>query len=128
MQKRFLKLSQGGIQVTEIRLEYGFSGDCFPLTFELAEQLKSIISAHLPRRRKWHFNDRVLLWLSQELEPELIEFYQGQGQIFLNKYDPSWAAKLDTELLRELVGRLEGISPGLLTGSLDGPSDKGGSR
>jgi|GEM_PF-723345 hypothetical protein len=103
------------IPVTEMRLSYGFSGDCFPLTFELSEQLKPLITLHLPRRRKWHFNDRVLLWLSPELEPDLIAFYQGGGDIFLMRYDASWAEKLDIELLRELAKRVEVLSPGILT-------------
>ncbi|RRV69586.1 hypothetical protein EGI99_05935 [Stutzerimonas stutzeri] len=103
------------IPVAEMRLSYGFSGDCFPLTFELCEQLKPLIASHLPRRRKWHFNDRVLLWLSPELEPDLIAFYQGGGDIFLMRYDESWAQKLDIELLRELAKRLEVLSPGILT-------------
>ncbi|MEZ3187627.1 hypothetical protein HZR81_22340 [Pseudomonas sp. LM13] len=102
------------IPVTEMRLSYGFSGDCFPLTFELSEQLKPLIASHLPRRRKWHFNDRVLLWLSPELEPDLIAFYQGDGDIFLTRYDEAWAQKLDRELLRELAKRLEVLSPGIL--------------
>ena len=103
------------IQVTEMRLSYGFSGDCFPLTFELSERLKPLVASPLPRRRKWHFNDRVLLWLSPELEPDLIAFYQGGGDIFLMSYDEAWAQKLDIELLRELAKRLEVLSPGILT-------------
>jgi len=102
------------IPITEMRLSYCFSGDCFPFTFELSERLKPLIASHLPRRRKWHFNDRVLLWLSPELEPDLIAFYQGGGDIFLMRYDEAWAQKLDRELLRELAKRLEVLSPGIL--------------
>lgn len=112
------KHTQALIPVTEMRLDYGFAGECFPLTFELAEQVKALISGRLPRRRKWHFSDRVLLWLSEELEPDLVEFYQGQGQTFLMKFDSAWAEKLDHELLRELFKRLEIISPGLLDNSV----------
>lgn len=82
------------IPVTEMRLSYGFSGDCFPLTFELSERLKPLIASYLPRRRNWHFNDRVLLWLSPELEPDLIAFYQGGGDIFLMTYDEAWVLPL----------------------------------
>ncbi|WP_137823530.1 hypothetical protein [Pseudomonas sp. D(2018)] len=123
MRKGVLGNSQAIIPITEMRLDYGFSGDCFPLTFELSEQVKPLIAAHLPRRRKWHFNDRVLLWLSEELEPDLINFYQGKGQIFLMKYDAAWAQKLDIALLRELVKRLAVLSPDLFSGISENPND-----
>lgn len=114
MRKRSPSQSQSIIPITEMRLDYGFSGECFPLTFELAEQVKLIISSKLPRRRKWHFSDRVLLWLSDELESDLVDYYQNAGQAFLTKYDAVWAEKLDRELLRELARRLDVLVPGLL--------------
>lgn len=114
MGKGYFKSLPAIIQVTEMRLSYGFAGDCFPLTFELSEQLKPHIASYLPRRKKWHFNDRVILWLSPELEPDLREFYQGGGEIFLMRYDEAWAHKLDRELLRELITRLESLNPGML--------------
>jgi len=49
------------------------------------------------------------------LEPDLIAFYHGGGDIFLMSYDEAWAQKLDIELLRELAKRLEVLSPGILT-------------
>lgn len=110
------KLQNANVMI--VRQELGFSDSCFPLTLELANQVKPLISPLLPRRYAWHFEDRVVLWLSDELEPDLNEYYRRSGPPFIEKYPIQRAEKLDMQLLRELCVRLEMLKPGILSQSV----------